>query len=59
MFSFINRYLGEYLQSIGRQWVVNERDIEEYIKAMKLKGVKDKTLKDRLHYIHNALAEMN
>ena len=59
MFSFINRYLGEYLPSIGRQWVVNEGDIEEYKKAMRLKGVKDKTLRDRLHYIRRALAEMN
>ena len=59
MFSFINRYLGEYLPAIGRQWVVSERDIEEYIKAMRLKGVKDKTLRDRLHYIRRSLAEMN
>ena len=59
MFSFINRYLGEYLPSIGRQWVVSEGDIDEYVKAMRLKGVKDKTLRDRLHYIRRALAEMN
>ncbi|WP_256359260.1 hypothetical protein [Vulcanisaeta sp. JCM 14467] len=30
---------------------MGEGDIEAYIMAMRLKGVKDKTLRDRLHYI--------
>ncbi|WP_460173648.1 hypothetical protein [Vulcanisaeta sp. JCM 14467] len=38
---------------------MGEGDIEAYIMAMRLKGVKDKTLRDRLHYIRKALAEMD
>ena len=57
--ALLNRYLGEYVQSMGREWHVTEDDIEAYIKAMKLKGVRDRTLRDRLHYIRRALAEMD
>ncbi|GGI78379.1 integrase [Vulcanisaeta souniana JCM 11219] len=59
LLSYLDRYLGEYIRSVGRQWVVTKEDIDAYIKAMRLKGIKEKTLRDRLHYIQRALSEMN
>ena len=59
LLSMLYQHLGDYLRTMGREWRVGEGDIEAYIMAMRLKGVKDKTLRDRLHYIRKALAEMD
>ena len=56
--ALLSRYLGDYVQSLGRTWHVTNDDIETYIKAMRLKGVKEKTLRDRLYYIRHALADL-
>ncbi|WP_243676003.1 hypothetical protein, partial [Vulcanisaeta distributa] len=55
-----SRYLGEYVQSLGRTWHVTNEDIETYVKAMRLRGgVRDRTLRDRLHYIQRALSDLD
>ncbi|WP_054857680.1 site-specific integrase [Vulcanisaeta sp. JCM 16159] len=55
----MSRYLGDYVQAIGKTWHVTREDIEAYVKAMRLRGVKDKTLRDRLYYIQRALSDMD
>ncbi len=58
LLSYLDRYLGDYVRSMGSKWVVTERDIEEFIKAKKLKGVSEKTIRDEVRYIRRALMEL-
>ncbi|GAB6944711.1 hypothetical protein [Vulcanisaeta sp. JCM 14467] len=59
LMSYLERYLGEYIRSVGKQWVVTEDDINEFVRVKKLEGVTEKTIRDEVHYIREALAEMN
>ena len=59
LLSYLERYLGEYIRSVGRRWVVTEADVEEYVKAMRLSGRGARTIRDRLRYIRRALADLN
>ncbi|WP_052885762.1 tyrosine-type recombinase/integrase [Vulcanisaeta distributa] len=57
--ALLSRYLGDYVQSLGRAWHVTQEDIEAFIKAKRLKGVGEKTLNDELRYIRRALEELD
>jgi integrase len=59
LLSYLDRYLGDYVRSAGTRWAVTEQDIEEFIKAKKLKGLSEKTIRDEVHYIREVLAELN
>jgi len=59
LLSYLDRYLGEYVRSMGTRWVVTEQDIEEFVKAKRLKGLREKTIRDHVHYIRLALSELN
>jgi len=59
LLSYLDRYLGEYVRSMGTRWVVTEQDIDEFIKAKRLKGLKEKTIRDHVRYIRLALSELN
>jgi len=59
LLSYLDRYLGEYVRSMGTRWVVTEQDVEEFIKAKRLKGLSDKTIRDEVRYIRLALSELN
>jgi len=59
LLSYLDRYLGEYVRSMGTRWVVTEQDIDEFIKAKRLKGLKEKTIRDHVHYLRLALSELN
>jgi len=59
LLSYLDRYLGDYVRSAGTRWAVTEQDIEEFIKAKRLKGLSEKTIRDEVHYIREALAELN
>jgi integrase len=59
LISYLDRYLGDYVRSIGREWVVSEQDIEDFVKAKRLEGVTEKTLRDYVHYLREMLAELN
>jgi len=59
LFSYLDRYLGEYVRSMGTRWVVAEQDVEEFVKAKRLKGLKEKTIRDHVHYLRLALSELN
>ncbi len=58
LLGLIKEYLGDYLTTLQQTWHVTERDIEEFIKAKKLKGVSEKTIRDEVRYIREALAEL-
>jgi integrase len=38
---------------------VREADVEEFIKAKRLKGLREKTIRDHVHYLRLALSELN
>ncbi|GAB6947592.1 site-specific integrase [Vulcanisaeta sp. JCM 16161] len=59
LLSYMERYLGDYIRSVGRQWVVSKEDIEAFIKAKKLRGVSEKTIRTEVKYIERTLAEMD
>jgi integrase len=59
LFSYLDRYLGEYVRSMGTRWVVAEQDVEEFVKAKRLRGLKEKTIRDHVHYLRLALSELN
>ncbi|MGC8543747.1 MAG: tyrosine-type recombinase/integrase [Vulcanisaeta sp.] len=59
LLSYLDRYLGDYVKAAGTRWVVSEADIEEFIKAKKLAGRSEKTIRDEVRYIRQALAELN
>jgi len=59
LLSYLDRYLGEYVRSMGTRWVVTEQDVEEFVKAKRLKGLKEKTIHDHVHYLRLALSELN
>ena len=57
--ALLNRYLDESVQTVETPWHVTEKDIEEFEKAMRLKGDREKTIRDRIHYVRKALAEID
>ncbi|MFP3297894.1 MAG: site-specific integrase [Thermocladium sp.] len=59
LLSYLDRYLGEYVRSMGTRWVVTEQDIDEFIKAKRLKDLSDKTIHDEIRYIRLSLSELN
>jgi len=59
LLSYLDRYLGDYVKSAGTKWVVTEQDLEEFVKAKKLKGLAEKTIRDEIRYIRLALSELN
>ena len=59
LLSYLDRYLGEYVRSMGTRWVVTEQDVEEFVRAKRLKGLKEKTIRDHVHYLRLALSELN
>jgi integrase len=58
LLSYLDKYLGDYVRSAGTRWAVTEQDIEEFIRAKRLEGVTEKTLRDYVHYLREMLAEL-
>jgi len=59
LLSYLDRYLGDHVRSMGNRWVVTEQDIEEFIKAKRLEGLSEKTIKEYVWHLKGALAELN
>jgi integrase len=58
LLGLIKEYLGDYITTLQQTWHVGEEDIEEFVKAKKLRGLSDKTIRDEVRYIREALAEL-
>jgi integrase len=59
LFDMLRQAFGEEFREYETSWVVTEKDIEEFTRAKKLKGLSEKTIRDEVHYIREALAELN
>jgi integrase len=58
LLSYLDRYLGDYVRAMGNRWVVSEQNIEEFIKAKRLEGLSEKTIKEYVWHLRGALAEL-
>jgi integrase len=58
LFDMLRQAFGEEFREYRTSWVVTERDIEEFVRAKRLKGLSEKTIRDEVHYIREALAEL-
>jgi integrase len=59
LFSMLRQAFGEEFREYKSSWVVTERDIEEFIRAKRLKGLSEKTIHDEVRYVREALVELN
>jgi integrase len=59
LLSLIKEYLGDYISTLQQVWHVTDKDLEDFIKAKRLKGLREKTINDEVRYIRRALAELN
>jgi len=59
LFNMLRQAFGEEFREYKTSWVVTERDIEDFIRAKKLKGLSEKTIRDEVRYIREALASLN
>ena len=59
LIDLLRQALGEELQGYKTSWTVREADVDEFVKAKRLKGLKEKTIRDHVHYLRLALSELN
>jgi len=59
LLGLIKEYLGDYITTLQQTWHVTEKDIEDFVKAKRLKGVTEKTIRDYVHYLREMLAELD
>jgi len=59
LIDLLRQALGEELQGYKTSWTVREADVDEFIKAKRLRGLKEKTIRDHVHYLRLALSELN
>jgi len=59
LIDLLRQALGEELQEYKTSWTVREADVEEFVRAKRLKGLREKTIRDHVHYLRLALSELN
>jgi integrase len=59
LFDVLRQAFGEEFREYRSSWVVTEQDLEEFVRAKKLKGLAEKTIRDEVRYIRLALSELN
>jgi len=58
LFDLLRQAFGEEFREYRTSWIVSEKDIEDFIRAKKLKGLREQTINDEVRYIRRALAEL-
>jgi integrase len=59
LFDMLRQAFGDEFREYRASWTVKEADIEEFVKVKRLKGLKEKTIRDHVHYLRLALSELN
>jgi len=59
LFDVLRQAFGEEFREYRSSWVVTEQELEEFVRAKKLKGLAEKTIRDEVRYIRLALSELN
>jgi len=59
LFDMLRQAFGDEFREYRASWTVTERDVEEFVKAKRLKGLREKTIQAEVHYIRQVLSELN
>jgi len=59
LFDMLRQAFSEEFREYRTSWVVGEKDIEDFIKAKRLKGLREQTINDEVRYIRRVLAELD
>ena len=59
LFDMLREAFGDEFREYRASWTVREADIEEFVKAKRLRGLREKTIRDHIHYLRLALSELN
>ncbi len=59
LFDLLRQAFGEEFREYRTSWVVGEKDIEDFVKAKRLKGLREQTINDEVRYIRRVLAELD
>ena len=59
LFDMLRQAFGEEFREYRTSWVVGEKDIEDFVKAKRLKGLREQTINDEVRYIRRVLAELD
>ena len=59
LFDLLRQAFGEEFREYRTSWVVSEKDVEDFIKAKRLKGLREQSINDEVRYIRRALAELD
>ena len=59
LFDMLRQAFGDEFREYRASWTVTERDVEEFVKAKRLRGLREKTIQAEVHYIRMALSELS
>jgi len=59
LFELLRQAFGDEFREYRASWMVAERDVEEFVRAKRLRGLSDRTIKTEVHYIRQALSDLN
>ena len=59
LFDMLRQAFGDEFREYRASWTVREADIEEFVKAKRLRGLREKTIQAEVHYIRMALSELS
>jgi len=59
LFDMLRQAFGDEFREYKASWTVTERDVEEFVRAKRLRGLREKTIQAEVHYIRQALSELN
>ena len=59
LFDMLRQAFGDEFREYRASWTVTERDVEEFVRAKRLRGLREKTIQAEVHYIRQALSELN
>ncbi len=59
LLDYLHRYLGEYVTTSSSRHVVTDKDVEEFVKSLKVERRSEDTIKRHLSYLRKALSRLN
>ena len=59
LFDMLRQAFGDEFREYRASWTVTEHDVEEFVRAKRLRGLKEKTIRDHVHYLRLALSDLN
>jgi len=54
LFELLRQAFGDEFREYRASWMVAERDVEEFVRVKRLRGLSDRTIKTEVHYIRQS-----